>query len=337
MLRFDPTPFNVWEGLATWAMILGAFLAVTLIVAFVVAVATVGFKRSLPEFWMHLRQGFRELVLVSPRRVLAITQLVLRESIRRKALLVFVVFALLFMFGSWFISDPGERPEMQATVHITFILKAIAWLSVPVVLLLACWGLPQDIKQRSLHTVVTKPVRRSEVVMGRILGFGAIGTLILGVMAVAGHIWIKRQVPDEAQSLLVSRVPIYGTLDFTDREGNPGQGVNTGDIWEFRSYIEGATAASAIWSFEDITPEKLVDAQDEASGETDKVLRLEYNFEAFRTHKGGARKRTESGINRAIPFHERLAHANGAGFHGIDRLPGRGGQDRRGRFRGCGR
>jgi hypothetical protein len=213
-------------------------------------------------------------------------------------LLVFVVFALLFMFGSWFISDPGERPEMQATVHITFILKAIAWLSVPVVLLLACWGLPQDIKQRSLHTVVTKPVRRSEVVMGRILGFSAIGTLILAVMAVAGHVWIKRQVPDQAQSLLVSRVPIYGELAFTDRSGNPGQGVNTGDIWEFRSYIEGSTAASAIWTFEDITPNKMVDEKDATTGEQSKVLRLEYNFEAFRTHKG----RMGRGLNAQFKF-----------------------------------
>ena len=286
MLRFDPTPHNVWVGLLNWGLIFGAFLLVALIVSYFVAVATVGVKRSGREFWMHLKQGFRELVLVSPRRVLAIAQLVIRESIRRKALLVFGVFALLFMFGSWFISDPGARPEMQATVHITFILKTIAWLSVPVVLLLACWGLPQDIKQRSLHTVVTKPVRRSEVVMGRILGFSAIGTLILVVMAFAGHIWIKRQVPDQAQSLLVSRVPIYGTLDFTDREGNPGEGVNTGDVWEFRSYIEGATAASAVWTFEDITPDQLIEVEDPDTGEVTKALRLEYNFEAFRTHKG---------------------------------------------------
>ncbi len=287
MLRFDPIPFDALHGLGQWALILGVCLLVILVVAYFVTLATVGMKRSFPEFGMHLKQGFRELVLVSPRRVLAIAHLVLRESIRRKALLVFVVFALLFMFGSWFISEPGERPEMQATVHITFVLKAIAWLSVPVVLLLACWGLPQDIKQRSLHTVVTKPVRRSEVVMGRILGFSAIGTLILAVMAVAGHVWIKRQVPDEAQSLLVSRVPIYGTLDFTDENGNPAEkGVNTGDIWEFRSYITGATAASAIWTFEDITPEKLVEVKDPETGETSRMLRLEYNFEAFRTHKG---------------------------------------------------
>ena len=141
MLRFDPTPYNILNGLGQWAMILGAFLLVALIVSFFVAVATVGFRRAPKEMAEHLRRGFRELVLVSPRRVWAITQLVIRESVRRKALLVFVVFALLFMFGSWFLSESGERPGLQAAVHITFVLKAIAFLTIPVVLLLGVLGI----------------------------------------------------------------------------------------------------------------------------------------------------------------------------------------------------
>ncbi len=290
MLRFDPTPYDILGGLARWGIVLGLFLAVAMVVSFFVAVATVGFRRAPREMWGHLKRGFGELVLVSPRRVWAITQLVIRESIRRKALLVFVVFALLFMFGSWFMTSSGERPELQASVHINFVLKTVAFLTIPVVLLLACWGLPQDIKQRSLHTVVTKPARRSEVVMGRILGFSAIGTLILAVMGFIGYFWIIRQVPPEAQSQLVSRVPIYGSLEFTNREGNPGKGVNTGDIWEFRSYIEGASKASAIWTFDDVTPAKLVAVEERnpitGKMETRKVLQLESHFEAFRTWKG---------------------------------------------------
>ena len=218
----------------------------------------------------------------------ALTQLVIRESIRRKALLVFVVFALLFMFGSWFLSESGERPELQAAVHITFVLKAIAFLTIPVVLLLACWGLPQDIKQRSLHTVVTKPARRSEVVMGRILGFSAIGTFILVVMAGAGYSWIKRQVPPEAQSQLVSRVPIYGSLEFTDMEGNPGSGVNTGDIWEFRSYIEGSSKASAIWTFDNVTPAKLVGGERPGHRKTNPKTSSSWNRISKRSAPGKA-------------------------------------------------
>ena len=49
---------------------------------------------------------------------------------------------------------------------------------------------------------------------------------------------------------LVARVPIYGELRFLDREGNPAlKGINVGQEWEYRSYIEGRTLASAIWTF----------------------------------------------------------------------------------------
>ncbi len=312
MLRFDPTPFNALNGFAQWMAILGAFILVTLIVSYCVAVATVGLKRAWPEMKMHLGQGIREILFVSPRRVWAIAQLVIRESIRRKALLVFVVFALLFMFGSWFLPTSSERTDMQAVVHITFVLKAITWLTIPVVLLLSCWGLPQDIKQRSLHTVVTKPARRSEVVMGRILGFSAIGTLILGVMAVAGHVWIKRQVPAEAQAELVSRVPVYGELEFTDIQGNPGKGVNTGDVWEFRSYITGKQA-SAVWTFEDVTSDKMVTITDPDTGKTTDVLQLEYNFEAFRTYKGDM----DRGLSALFHFRKDLRTQMAHVFAGI--------------------
>ena len=158
------------------------------------------------------------------------------------------------------------------------MLTAVTWLILPVVLLLSCWGLPEDIKARSLHTVVTKPARRNEVVIGRMLGFSIVGSLVLFIMGGVGYIWIKRQiVTPEAQQRLVCRVPVYGSLSFRDREGNPTEaGINVGDVWAFRSYIEGGTKARAIWEFDGIRREHLFDGR----------LRLESRFEAFRTHKG---------------------------------------------------
>ena len=221
-----------------------------------------------------------------PRRVLAIASLTFKEALRRKALLVFVVFTVLFMFAGWFLSNAGDRPEMQVKVYVSFVLGAITWLILPVVLLLACWGLPEDIRLRSLHTVVTKPVRRNEIVLGRMLGFTAIGTLVLLVMGAVGYVWIQRQVPEKARDQLVSRVPHYGSLSFLDRNGAPTEaGINVGDIWEFRSYIEGATRARAIYSFQNVTPDVMVSVPG-PDGDAVRRLRLESGFEAFRTHKG---------------------------------------------------
>ena len=119
----------------------------------------------------QLYEGLRDIAELSLRRIWAIAMLTFREAIRRKALLVFGIFAVLFMFGSWFLTSADEKADIQIERHVVFVFTAVSWLVLPVVLMLACWGIPEDIKARSLHTVVTKPARRVEVVLGRMLGF----------------------------------------------------------------------------------------------------------------------------------------------------------------------
>ena len=166
---------------------------------------------------------------------------------------MFVVFALLFMFAGWFMGSSKDITPDQVKVYVSFVLTSMAWLTLPVVLILACFGIPEDIRLRSIHTVVTKPARRIEIVIGRILGISLIGLLVLVIMAIIGYIWIVRQTPEKAQDLLTCRVANYGGIAFLSREGEPVEaGVNVGDIWAFRSYIEGATKARARWTFDNV-------------------------------------------------------------------------------------
>jgi hypothetical protein len=176
---------------------------------------------------------------------------------------------------------------LQVKVYVSFVLTAISWLILPSVFLLACWSLPDDIKARSLHTVVTKPVLRSEVLFGRVLGITLVGTVALLTMGIFGYVWLNRALPSEIrEKKLIARVPVYGDITFRDRKGDPAAaGINTGDIWMFRSYIEGNTKAQAIWDFKNVTPQRFLDA-------THDKLRLESNFQVFRTYKGDI----ESGI-----------------------------------------
>ena len=346
-MTFDPTPYALGPALLYWLVAVGVLAGVALVVALAISLLTQGLGG--PAFvGQQLGDGARDFTRMSFRRIGALTTLTFKESLRRKTLLVFVIFALLFMFGGWFLANATDRAELQVKVYTSFVLTAISWMILPVALLLSCWGLPQDIKDRSLHTVVTKPTRRNEIVIGRFLGFAAIGTLVLVFMSLVGYFWILRNFPAPAKSaelehdgtryavsarlgpetelrvrdltsgetqvfvapndllvldqvseeydqdlaaqleqfliqtrseggpVLVSRVPVYGDLSFTDREGNPtAKGINTGDIWEFRDYIEGATRASALWEFDGVTADRLGDA-----------ILLESHFESFRTHKG---------------------------------------------------
>jgi len=285
-MDYDPLPYELVPALLHWLRVVGLSLGIVILVSLATSLAVLG--KSGPKLVLRqIRSGLRDLVNIAPRRVWAIALLTIREAIRRKALLVFVLFAVLFMFGGWFLTDSNARPELQVKVHVSFVLTAIAWLILPVVLLLSCWGIPEDIRARSMHTVVTKPVRRIEIVLGRIVGFAAVGTLVLAVMCVVGYVWINRQLPPEVrQSQLVCRVPVYGKLSFLNREGVVDSGINVGDVWKFREYIEGATKAAAIWEIDGVNESMLVPVKDPQTGEMTQGLLFETRFESFRSHKG---------------------------------------------------
>lgn len=272
-MNFDAKPFllfsNFDNGVLHWLRVFGGFVGVIFAATILISLGIYGVSGPVAVMG-RIRQGLHDFLNLSPKRIWAIAWLTIIEAVRRKALLVFVVFAFLMMFAGWFL-DSGLRADLQVKNAVSFALTTVSWLTIPVLLLLSCWGIPEDIRVRSLHTVVTKPVRRNEIVMGRILGFSTVAAGIVAMMGVVGYVWVRRQVPDNAS--LICRVPVYGTLEFLDNEGNISEkGINTGDIWEFRSYIEGGTKASAVYKFPIDTP---VDQ-----------IKLESRFEAFRTHKG---------------------------------------------------
>ncbi len=202
-------------------------------------------------------------------------------------------------------------------------------------------------RNRTIYTVVTKPIRASEIVLGRTLGFSAVGTAMLVAMGIISYFFVtwslghdheikEADVSEEtgkngavvrhygetsmdqhhnhtfevdengkgrtntvrghwhevtrssdgkyrvgpAQGHLIARAPIYGKLVIFDRDGKQSKGINVGNEWEYRGYIEGGTPgvqtkAHAIWTFSNITPEKYPNG-----------LPLELNLRVFRTFKG---------------------------------------------------
>ncbi len=270
-MTFDRAPFVFGPALLEWLRVFGSFAGIIFAIATVTALGVYGSAGPVAVM-ERVRHGLHDFANLSLQRIWAIAWLTFIEAYRRKAFMFFVVFVFLMMFAGWFLST-NLRADLQVRNAVSFALTTISWLAIPVVLLLSCWGIPEDIRLRSLHTVVTKPVRRNEVLMGRILGFSVVALLVVAIMGIAGFVWVNRQIPDRAKPGLICRVPVYGTLTFLDREGQPtDKGVNTGDIWEFRSYIEGGTKGAAIWTFP-------IDSEADH-------LKLESRFEAFRTHKG---------------------------------------------------
>ena len=128
--------------------------------------------------------GVSDLVSSSWRRVLAIARLAVKESVRGRVVVVFIVFAVVLMYARWFLD---RSPDNPSRLYINFVITWANYLTLLMGLFISALSLPADIKNRTIYTVVTKPVRSLEIVFGRILGFTFVGTVILAVMGAMSY------------------------------------------------------------------------------------------------------------------------------------------------------
>jgi ABC-type transport system involved in multi-copper enzyme maturation permease subunit len=221
----------------------------------------------------------RNMVSWRPRRIWGLTRLSYKEAIRNRILYVFAALALVFLFASWFIPF---KPEDQVRTYVSVLYLAVPGLLLLAFLIVAAFSIPTDIRKQTIHTVVTKPVERFEIFLGRFVGFSAMMTLVLVVMATVSLIYLLRGIdPAAADESLKAREPLYGELTFRDAEENQGaKGVSVGREWDYRSYISrglpGQPQLFAVWRFPAIPS---------ALRGRDKV-RCEFTFDIYRTTKG---------------------------------------------------
>lgn len=223
-----------------------------------------------------------ELIAVRWRRLYSIASLSVIESNRRMwaPWVVLTVFLVVLAFTHWFLQPP-RAAEMGRLFVGTLALLCSLLLTVMVTLLTPL-SLPTDIQHQTIYTVVSKPVRRIELIWGRMLGFMTIVTVLVAIFGGISLLYLWRTVGgaiaeteeraakemmagrttqanhlyQEAAQMRVrmqAREPIGGSLTFIDSLGKPHLfGIDVGSDQSVRlrrSHIEGATPATAIWHF----------------------------------------------------------------------------------------
>lgn len=164
------------------------------LIGFLVASARRGPIEGFYVVAKYIAAGVKDLSNWSLRRTIAMSMLAMQEAIRRRVLIVFVVFIVLILMGGWYLDVKSDHP---ARLYLSFVLTASNYLVVMLALFLSAFSLPADIKSRTIYTIVTKPVRPQEIIVGRIIGFVAIGTLLLIPMAVISYFFVKRGLSHE--------------------------------------------------------------------------------------------------------------------------------------------
>lgn len=233
---------------------------------------------------------FVDLFSMSYRRIYAIAKLSFKEAVRRKIVWVFLGVLVLYLFPArWFFE---EKPEDELKSIIGGTTRGMNVLLVSVGLLLAGFSIPNDIKNLTIHTIITKPVQRFEIVLGRFLGYLGLISAALIAMTAAGLLLINLgNVSEEAQvESMKARQALYGNLEFRAKASD-FTGVDVGREEIYRKYIAGQSSHRAVWLYESI-PSKF--------GSMPHVP-LEFAFDIYRTTKG------EEGAGVSVSF-EILTH-----------------------------
>ncbi len=137
-----------------------------------------------------IAESIPDFLGTSPKRIWAMAGLAMKEAIRRRVILVtFGIFSLALLFGGWFMNAGSDKPDQ---VYVNFVLWGTQMLVLMVGLLISAFSLPEDIKNRTIYTIVTKPVRATEIVIGRIVGFGILGTGLLVLMGLVSFLFVWR-------------------------------------------------------------------------------------------------------------------------------------------------
>jgi hypothetical protein len=192
MVVEDFTPFFDWLKLNLWVfgVILVSASLLGVLVGYLISVVKHGPFEAFYTVAQVVSQSFPDFIRTSPRRVWAIARLAIKEAMHRRVILVaFGIFATALLFGGWFVDNASENPER---IYISFVMWGTQLLVLLMGMLLAAFSIPEDIKNRTVYTVVTKPVRATEIVLGRIVGFGVLGTLLLAAMGILSYFFVYR-------------------------------------------------------------------------------------------------------------------------------------------------
>jgi ABC-2 family transporter protein len=183
---------SFWEGPLGFLIFGPVALIALAFIGFLVAAVRSGPGAAGEKTYSVISGSFFDLISLSTRRVGAIAKLVVLEAWRRKIWIVVIIFAGILLFANRFLNPTSQDP---AKLYISFVFGyATRFLLLILMLVVSVFSIPLDFKNKTIFTVVTKPVSPAEVVLGRIVGFMGIGTVLLIFMGVASYLFLLRSL-----------------------------------------------------------------------------------------------------------------------------------------------
>src|SRR6267142_6167571 len=127
------------------------------------------------------------------RRTLAIASNTLIDLTRQKVFYVLLIFALVLIGSSVFLARFSFQQEFQILKDIS--LGAMSIFSSLLAIVATARLIPQDIEDRTVYTILAKPVPRLEYLLGKLLGVLLLLAISIALMSAlfAAVLYLREQ------------------------------------------------------------------------------------------------------------------------------------------------
>lgn len=141
------------------------------------------------------------------RRVSAIAAVTWTELVRMKVFYFLIIFALLVIGNSFFLARFSFEEEFQMLKDIA--LGAMSIFSTLLAILATATLLPKDLEDRTIYTILAKPVSRVEYLIGKLVGVFLLLTLAMVLMAAvfAAVLLLRTQIVLNATATELAALP----------------------------------------------------------------------------------------------------------------------------------
>ena len=181
------------------------------------------------------------------QQILVIAKQTFKEAVRNKILFVLITLGVVTICCSVFMPVVGDGREKIKIVE-SMCFRSITFFGTLAAILLSASSIPTDIDNRVLCTITSKPVPRTNIIFGKIIGFVYIIGVLLLIMGSVSYLLIRytavKQSTQDSSGLLAREafdpVNLQITGDSVRRIGNV-------------TWIEGGGKGGSVWTFKELS------------------------------------------------------------------------------------
>ena len=192
----DAVPFLTWFpwALADWLLAVFVISLAVTAVGWLIAAIRRGPIYAFAATGKVWYAGLADLCSISRRRVKALSWLAVKESIRRRVVVVFAIFILVLLYAGWFL-DPESTPDPALVIYSLRAHGRQLFGPGDKALFLSAMSLPSG--HQPPHAAYYDYRARKDasgIVLGRIIGFTVVGTFLLVVMGLICYVFVIRRL-----------------------------------------------------------------------------------------------------------------------------------------------